>query len=45
MKSKKSKSKIKLNVYSDQELKTMLKKDRLPKKLAKKTAKMWADLV
>lgn len=31
-------------IYSDKELKEMLKEDRLPPRLAKKAAKMWQDL-
>ncbi|MFH1840975.1 MAG: AbrB/MazE/SpoVT family DNA-binding domain-containing protein [Candidatus Shapirobacteria bacterium] len=33
------------SLYSNQELKAMLEEDKLPPKLAKKAAKMWADLV
>lgn len=31
-------------VYSDTELQTMLKEDKLPRDLAKKAASFWADL-
>jgi len=31
-------------VYSDEELKTMLKEDTLPKKLASETVSLWPDL-